>query len=144
MTIYPAHFEPDHRKGGFVVSFPDLPGCITQGDSEAEAREMAEDALAMVLKHIIDESGEIPRPSTRRGKSFRQVGLPLMESAKLDLYQVFRASGLRKSALARRMGIQKTNVDRLFDLHHASRFEQIEAAFRALGKRLIIAVEDAA
>ncbi len=144
MITYPALFEPDVEHGGFVVTFPDVPGCITQGESEQEAREMAEDALAMMLGHIIDHAGEIPKPSARRGKRYRHIGLPPIQSAKLDLYLAFRASGRRKSDLARRMGIQKTNVDRLFDLSHTSRLDQIEAAFRALGKRLVIGVEDAA
>lgn len=144
MITYPALFEPDCEKGGFVVTFPDLPSCITQGESEAEARAMAEDALSMVLAHIIGQGGAIPRPSLRRGRKYRQIGLPPLESAKLDLYCAFKKSGLRKAEFARRMGIQKTNVDRLFNLEHPSRFEQIESAFSALGKRLVITVEEAA
>lgn len=144
MITYPALFEPDMTQGGFVVTFPDVPGCITQGDSEQDALEMAQDALATVLGHIVDESGALPKPSVRRGRRYRHIGLPLIQSAKLDLYLAFRASGRRKSDLARRMGIQKANVDRLFDLSHVSRLDQIEAAFRALGKRLVIGVEDAA
>jgi antitoxin HicB len=46
--------------------------------------------------------------------------------------------------LARRLGISKTNVDRLFDLKHHSRLDQIEAAVKALGKELTIDVRDAA
>jgi antitoxin HicB len=41
------------------------------------------------------------------------------------------------------MGIPKTSIDRLFDLNHASRLDQIDAALRALGKRLVVGVEDA-
>ena len=42
------------------------------------------------------------------------------------------------------MGIPKTVVDRLFDLDHHTRMNQIEAAFEALGKRIDIVVENAA
>ena len=56
----------------------------------------------------------------------------------------FDASGIRKAEMARRMGISKVNVDRLFDLTHYSRLDQIEAAFRALGKELAIEIRDAA
>ena len=55
-----------------------------------------------------------------------------------------QASGLRKADLARRLGVSKPQVERLFDLTHASRLEQIEQAFRALHKRLELSVEDAA
>jgi hypothetical protein len=42
------------------------------------------------------------------------------------------------------MGIAKQQVDRLFDLQHSSRVEQIELAFNALGKVISISIEDAA
>ena len=105
---------------------------------------MAADALCLMLAHRIDNGEEIPAAKTHRGKHYRPVMLPPVASAKLDLYRIFRAAGIRKAELARRMGIQKTNVDRLFDLNHPSRIEQLEAAFRALGKRQVIHVEDAA
>lgn len=49
-----------------------------------------------------------------------------------ELYKTFRASGMRKAEPARRIGIPKSNLDRLFDLSHRSRLEQLEAAFAAL------------
>jgi antitoxin HicB len=63
---------------------------------------------------------------------------------KAELYSAFRASGIKKVELARRLGIPKTTVDRLFDLDHHSRLDQIEGAFAALGKRLAVEVQDAA
>jgi antitoxin HicB len=55
-----------------------------------------------------------------------------------------REAGVRKADLARRLGWQKSQVDRLLNLSHASRLDQIEQALGALRKRLVIAVEDAA
>ena len=42
--IYAVVFEPA-EEGGYVVTVPALPGCITPGDTFAEARAMAEDAI---------------------------------------------------------------------------------------------------
>jgi hypothetical protein len=42
------------------------------------------------------------------------------------------------------MGQPKQQVERLFDLRRASRMDQMESAFAALGKRLAIQVQDAA
>jgi antitoxin HicB len=72
------------------------------------------------------------------------VRLPALQGAKAELHRLFLGSGLRKTELARRLGIPKANVDRLFDLRHHSRFDQIEAAFRALGKEIQIQVGPAA
>jgi antitoxin HicB len=41
--------------------------------------------------------------------------------------------GVKKAELARRLGWHRPQVDRLFNLNHASRLDQIEAAARALG-----------
>ena len=40
--IYPAIFQ-EQNNGGYTVVFPDIPGCITQGETIDESIEMAED-----------------------------------------------------------------------------------------------------
>ncbi len=48
--------------------------------------------------------------------------------------------GIRKAELARRLGWHVPQVDRLFELRHASRFDQIEAAARVLGRTIEVRV----
>lgn len=60
--IFPAIFEPSEA-GGYCITFPDLPGCITEGDSLDEAMYMAKDALELYLFNYEDEGEEIPVPS---------------------------------------------------------------------------------
>ncbi|MNW20292.1 Antitoxin HicB [compost metagenome] len=48
--------------------------------------------------------------------------------------------GIRKTELARRLGVHNPQVDRLLDLTHSSKLEAVEAAFRELGRRLDISV----
>jgi antitoxin HicB len=55
-----------------------------------------------------------------------------------------REAGVRKADLARRLGWHGPQIDRLLDLNHASRLDQIEAALAVLGKRLSVAVDNAA
>jgi len=140
---YPALFEPA-SEGGFVVTFPDFDWGVTQGDSEEDARAMAADALSTMIREHIRTGECLPQPSKSRGRKVRLIKLPALQSAKAELYREFKASGIRKAELARRVGISKTNVDRLFDLSYHSRLEQIEAAFLALGKSLAIEIRDAA
>ena len=42
-------FTPDRKAGGCWVSVPDLPGCLTEGDTLEEAKRMARDAIALWL-----------------------------------------------------------------------------------------------
>lgn len=140
---YPALFTPA-EEGGFVVTFPDFDWGVTQGDDEKEALEMAADILSLMIQEHIRNGEALPPPSRSRGRRFRMIKLPALHAAKVELYRQFMLSGMRKAALARQLGIPKSNVDRLFDLHYRSRLEQIEAAFRVLGKELTIAIRDAA
>lgn len=59
---YPVIFEPA-EEGGFIVSVPDISGCFTEGDSMAEAMEMAKDALETMLVHYEDNKKDIPPAS---------------------------------------------------------------------------------
>jgi antitoxin HicB len=144
MLNYDAVFDPDRESGGFVVTFPDFGMGATQGETSVEARDMAEDLLKCLVQERMRKGEALPVAGKHRGKHFRIVSLPALQSAKAELYSAFRAAGITKAELARRIGIPKTNVERLFDLDHASRLDQIEAAFRAVGKKLEVTVRNAA
>jgi len=47
--MYPAIFHAE-EEGGFWVEFPDLPGCVTQGDTEAEVYTNAIEAMELYLQ----------------------------------------------------------------------------------------------
>lgn len=57
---YTAVFEPQ-EDGGYVVSVPALPGCITQGETFEEAQKMIKDAIGGYLSVLKDEKQEIPQ-----------------------------------------------------------------------------------
>jgi len=46
--IYPAIFEPGDEHG-YCITFPDLPGSITSGETIEESLYMAKDALELHL-----------------------------------------------------------------------------------------------
>lgn len=55
---YTAIFEPEN--GGYIVSVPAVPGCVTQGRTFDEAVEMIKDALEGCLAVLKEEGQEIP------------------------------------------------------------------------------------
>src|SRR5262245_44157877 len=140
MISYPAIFEPDRKAGGYVVRFPDFKWGVTQAENFADAMSMAEDALQAIVSDHMDRRLSLPKPGRSKGKGIHLVSLPLLQSAKVGLYFAMRKEGVRKADLARRMGIQKSQVDRLLDLNRASRMDQVEAAFEALNKKLTIVI----
>ena len=140
---YAALFEPA-AEGGFVITIPAFRWGVSQGDTEQEAREMAAALLQTLIQEHVRKGEPLPLPNKSRGKKYRMIELPAKVALKTELYIAFKASGITKTALAQKLGIPKTNVDRLFDFKNHTRLEQIEAAFRALGKGLTIDVRDAA
>ena len=142
MIKYPVSLTAD-TNGTILVSFPDVPEAHTFGDDEEEALLRGVDALETALMMYIEDRRDIPRPSPIRKKS-KYVTLPALTEAKVALYQGMRDKGVRKTELARRLGWHMPQVDRLLDLCHASRLDQLDAAFAALNKRLTIEVQDAA
>jgi antitoxin HicB len=138
MLDYPVILEAQ-PEGGFVVTFPDVPEAITQGEDEDEALFYAIDALETALSFYVDDRKALPVPSkAKRGQ--RTVCPSALECAKLGVYRAMTEQGIKKSELARRLGWHLPQVDRLFDLKHASRFDQIEAAARALGRHIEVSV----
>ncbi len=64
--IFPAIFEPGEKKG-YCITFPDLPGCITEGDSLEEALRMAKEALELHLYSLEEDGDIIPSPTPPEG-----------------------------------------------------------------------------
>ena len=60
--FYPAVFHKA-EEGGFWVSFPDFPECLTEGDDMQQAYEMAVEALGLALVGRKEEREEIPTPT---------------------------------------------------------------------------------
>jgi len=137
MFDYPVILTPDD--GAVLVTFPDVPEAITFGADTDEALLQAVDALESALSFYVDDRRPLPVPSkAKRGQ--KTVRPSALECAKLGVYRAMTEQGIKKAELARRLGWHMPQVDRLFDLRHASRFDQIEAAARALGRHIEVSV----
>jgi antitoxin HicB len=136
---YPVVLERDDNET-ILVSFPDFPEVHTFGDDEPAALRQAVDALATGIDAYIKDRREIPLPSAKVTK--HRITLPALSEAKVRLYEAMRSSRVNKAELARRLKWHMPQVDRLLEMTHESRLGQLEAAFGALGKRLVVAVDD--
>jgi len=137
MFDYPVSISKDGDS--LLVVFVDVPEAITFGADHSEALLNAVDALETGLSFYVDARKPLPVPSkARRGQT--TVRPSALECAKLGVYQAMMDQGIRKSELARRLGWHMPQVDRLFDLNHASKMEQIEAAANVLGKQIEVRI----
>ena len=62
LVFYPAIFHKA-EEGGFWITFPDIPECLTEGDNMTQAYEMAVNALGLALTSREAESEALPEPS---------------------------------------------------------------------------------
>jgi antitoxin HicB len=130
---YPVRLTPDDNDT-ILVTFPDFPGAQTFGETIDDALGHAVDALATVVDAYIRDRRPIPAPSP--GKI--TVPLPALMASKVALYKAMRDQHVGKAELARRLDWHLPQVDRLLDVRHGSRLDQLEAAFRALGQRITV------
>ena len=81
---------------------------------------------------MIEDRAPIPHPRRPKRRQ-RVITLPALTEAKLELYRQMRAAEIGKAELARRLNCHLPQVDRLLDLAHGSRLDQIEQALLAVG-----------
>lgn len=132
---YPINIEPDGEF--FMVTFPDIPEAITQGESLKEALKVAQDALETALEFYFEDNRTVPAPSRiKRGQKF--VELPVSLAAKVLLLNEMIEQKVRPAELARRLQTTPQEVNRLTNIRHASKIDGIAAAMKTLGKTLEI------
>jgi antitoxin HicB len=125
------------EEGGYIVTFPDIPEAITQGEDVEDALRHAADALETALEFYFDARRPVPVPSKpKRGQ--RVVELPVSVAAKVLLLNEMVRQKVRPAELARRIGTTPQEVNRLTNIRHSTRIDGVDTALRALGKRLIV------
>ena len=131
MLAFPITLE--HDDGTLLATSPDFPELTTFGDDREEAIARAVHALEEAIAARIHDRKNIPTPS--RGETY--AVLPTLTSVKVMvmLYQGMRDQGVGKAELARRLGWHMPQVDRVLDVQHRSRIDQMDAALGAIGQR---------
>ncbi len=133
---YPCVLNPEEG-GGFYVVFPDVRGVLTSGKDRAEALEMAQDALTIILSSHIENREDIPTPSSLEpGQEL--VALEPMAAAKLALYIAMREQGISESELARRVDMPESKVHDLLILDRHTHISTVVDALRTIGRNLVI------
>lgn len=85
--IYPAVFKPfSDGSGGFVVEFPDLPGCVTEGKNLEEAIEMGIDAASGWILGELEDGEKIPAASEYKDVAVSENQMVNMLLLDLDSY----------------------------------------------------------
>ena len=138
--VYPALFTPDEQDGGFVITFPDVPEAITQGEDVPDALGQAADCLEEAIAGRIRRGVCLPEASPA-GPGHYPVPLPAQTAAKAALYTAIHDAGWTPGESAVYLRCDEEELQRLLDPRHASKLSRLEAALAALGQQLVVGVQ---
>ncbi len=96
--------QPDR---GYVVDFPDLAGCLTEGENIEKATVAAKEALSGWLYVALKHGDEIPPPRVFNGRSYRPILPDLDVSIALTILWARRRRALTQAQVARALGISQ-------------------------------------
>ncbi|CAI0732089.1 Antitoxin HicB [Serratia liquefaciens] len=129
---YPAHYTFDNESDAWQIHFRDFPeqqaACYKREDIELEAQESLLLAIAMEM----EEGRTVPAPSPALPDELA-IHLPVLVKLKLELHNIMLAGATSKADLARKLGFNAGQMDRLLDVAYASKVEALEQALYLLG-----------
>lgn len=143
MSTFRYTFTITRDEAGFhLVKFPDLPGAATDGKTREEAVAEAEDCLAEAVAGYLVRRERVPEPASTGGEA--SVSLDPLLAAKAALNNAIIDSGLSRTDLANRMGVDEKVIRRLLDPKHQSHIRAVLRAAALLGVKAEVRFERAA
>lgn len=133
--FYRLELTPDDN-GTYLVTAPDLPEVTSFGETEADSIEAGRNAVDEAVAARLATMQPIPASSAGDGP---RVPVDATLAIKALLLNALLDEQMNRAELARRMQVHRPQVDRLFDPRHASRLDQLAAAFEAVGRPLTFA-----
>ena len=142
MNIYPIQVMKDDN-GTLFITCPALPEVTTFAEDVSEVSKRAKDAIEEAIAARIADGREVPAPTVKfamKQLRDRVVQMRTQVSMKIALYRELADAHITRAELSRRLDWKREQVDRLFRLNHATRLDQYDAAFHALGRDITIVV----
>lgn len=102
--VYPAIFH-SNEDGSFTITYPDLPGCISEGKSLGNAMYMAQSALTQWIEYLTDKKQPLPSAS----------GLDNIETTQGEFVNLIRADVRDNRAVKRTVSIPKWMDDKVIE-----------------------------
>lgn len=108
---------------------------VCSAETKAEAKAEAAKLVIAVIASALADGDDLPNPKDcDAGNAY--VSLPPLLAAKVALFMEMQRQGKRKADLARALGVNQKQIDRMFSPVHASVLSQLQAAAVALGRTL--------
>ena len=139
MFNYAVKLVKDAETGTYEVSCRDLPLLHSVGDTVEDALLEAEDGIITAISLEMDMRRPVPMASAPEEGEYVVI-TPVLVVLKAALYNSMIETGTRKADLARSLGVNGPQVDRLLDVEHSSKVEKLELALAQLGRKAQVEV----
>lgn len=113
ILTYPAKIRHITEDKSYLVEFPDLPGCLTEGDTLDVAKQNAKEALTGYLSSIFERNLKIPDPSVLKGRNIYDIEPEPEVAVPILLKRLRETRKLTQGDIAKVLGISYQAYQRL-------------------------------
>jgi len=111
--LYPAKISYQKEDRSYVVEFPDLEGCLTEGATLEDALKNAKEALSGYLASIFERGYVIPEATTPKGKNIHFIEPEPEVATPIMLRKIRDEKKMNQTEAAKRLGISYQAYQRL-------------------------------
>ncbi|AHM75094.1 type II toxin-antitoxin system HicB family antitoxin [Yersinia hibernica] len=139
MHHYPASYAYDETSGEYHIYYRDFPesGSVTYSVNDVELE--AQDGIKNGIAAQMEEQLAVPAPSALQPGDIA-IHVPILVRLKAELHNAMLTTKTRKADMARKLGLNAAQMDRLLDVYYASKVEALEQALYLLGFEADVAV----
>lgn len=132
MFHYPASYTLDEASGEYHIQYRDFPELASVTYSLEDIELEAQDGIKNGIAAEMEEHRLVPAPSALQPGDIL-VHVPILVRLKAELHNAMLTTHTRKADMARKLGLNAAQMDRLLDVYYASKVEALEQALYLLG-----------
>lgn len=132
MFHYPASYTLDEASGEYHIQYRDFPELASVTYSLEDIELEAQDGIKNGIAAEMEERRPVPAPSALQPGDI-SVHVPILVRLKAELHNAMLTTDTRKADMARKLGLNAAQMDRLLDVYYASKVEALEQALYLLG-----------
>lgn len=110
---YPAQITYSKTDKSYIVEFPDLEGCLSEGSTLEEALKNAKEALTGYLSSLFERGFKIPETSKKKGRNFYMIEPETEVATPIMLRKIRDGLKMNQVEAAKKLGISYQAYQRL-------------------------------
>ncbi|HYA87720.1 MAG TPA: type II toxin-antitoxin system HicB family antitoxin [Nitrospirota bacterium] len=137
--LYPAKITYSKKDKSYLVEFPDLEGCLTEGSTIEEALKNAREALTGYLSSLFERGFKIPESSRRKDRNFYMIEPESEVATPIMLRKIRDGLKMNQMEAAKKLGISYQAYQRLENPNKCNpTIKTLERVAKVFQKQLLV------